>query len=231
MNAPCCLCSAPATRHTRSITQGPLCTACVAALPWYASSRCPQCALPTLHDATCGICLQHPPAFDRTLAIFRYAYPLDHLLHQFKYHQHLAIGKWLAESMLSALPPQLTEIRPDILLAMPMHAHRLRQRGFNHALELARHLQQTLGIPLDIDGCIRILDTPSQTGMELKTRIRNLRGAFASPTQWQGKHVMVVDDVMTTGASMHAVSQVLKQAGAGRVTALVFARTLKDTED
>lgn len=163
--------------------------------------------------------------------MLRYAYPLDRLLHQFKYHQHLSIGKWLAESILPALPSLLTHEHPDIMLAMPMHVHRIRQRGFNHALELAKHLQQALHIPLDIHGCIRIVDTPSQTGMDMKTRIRNLRGAFASTTQWQGKHIMVIDDVMTTGASMHAVSKVLKQAGASRVTALVLARTLKNTED
>ncbi len=133
--------------------------------------------------------------------------------------------------MLSSLSPLITNTRPDIMIAMPMHIHRIRQRGFNHALELAKHLHHSLGIPLDIHGCTRIVDTPSQTGMDMKTRTRNLRNAFASSRHWQGQHVLVIDDVMTTGASMHAVSKVLKQAGAGRVTALVFARTLKNTED
>jgi len=111
---------------------------------------------------------------------------------------------------------------------MPMHINRVKQRGFNHALELAKQVHHHCGIVLDIEGCVRVIDTPTQAGMDMKTRIRNLRGAFATHRSWQGQHVMIVDDVMTTGASMHAVAKVLKQAGATRVTALVLARTLKN---
>lgn len=233
---PCPMCEAPAQPNLNNRTSkpdhrhAPFCNDCTAALPWYTASRCPQCASPTLNGDHCGICLQHPPAFDQTLAPFRYAYPLDRLLQQFKYHQQLPIGKLLAESILPDLPVLLTANRPDVMLAMPMHAERIRQRGFNHALELAKHLHRALKIPLDIENCTRVLDTPSQAGMDMKTRIRNLRGAFATKKHWQGKHVLVVDDVMTTGASMHALAKVLKQAGAGQVSALVFARTLKNTE-
>ncbi|HSI44713.1 MAG TPA: phosphoribosyltransferase family protein [Methylophilus sp.] len=133
--------------------------------------------------------------------------------------------------MLPHLTPLLLADKAEVMVAMPMHPHRVKSRGFNHALELAKHLQPALQIPLEIAGCSRILDTPSQAGMDMKTRTRNLRKAFASQTQWQGKHVLIVDDVMTTGASMHALAKVLKQAGAGRITALVVARTLKNTED
>ncbi|MGP1716252.1 MAG: ComF family protein [Methylophilus sp.] len=227
---PCLLCAAPAQKQPQ-ITHAPLCTTCAASLPWYTSERCPQCALPTLSGAYCGVCLQHAPAFDTTLAPLRYAYPLDRLLQQFKYHQQLPIGKLLARCILPHLSPLLSGNKPDVMVAMPMHPYRVRQRGFNHALELARHLQPALQIPLDITGCTRIVDTLSQAGMDMKTRTRNLRGAFASNQQWQGKHVLVVDDVMTTGASMHALANALKQAGAGRVTALVVARTLKGTEN
>ena len=115
-------------------------------------------------------------------------------------------------------------------MAMPMHRNRVQARGFNHALELAKPVHQQWQIPLDITGCTRVLDTPTQAGMDIKTRTRNLRGAFATHRSWQGQHVMVVDDVMTTGASMHAVAKALKQAGASRVTALVLARTLKSDE-
>lgn len=212
------------------MTYTPLCDTCATSLPWYTSARCPQCALPTSSGAYCGVCLQHPPAFDYTLAPFRYAYPLDRLLQQFKYHQQLPLGKLLAQSMLPTLAPLLPADKPKVMIVMPMHPSRVRERGFNHALELARHLQAALQIPLDLTGCTRIVDTPSQAGMDMKTRTRNLRGAFASNRQWQGKHVLVVDDVMTTGASMHALASALKQAGAGRVTALVVARTLKGTE-
>lgn len=110
---------------------------------------------------------------------------------------------------------------------MPMHLNRVKERGFNHALGLAKQVQQQWKIPLDSEGCMRILDTPTQAGMDMKTRTRSLRGAFATQHSWQGQHVVIVDDVMTTGASMHAVAKVLKQAGATRVTAVVLARTLK----
>lgn len=130
--------------------------------------------------------------------------------------------------MLTKQASLFGEQRPDVMIAMPMHMERIKLRGFNHALELATHLHHALKIPLNMDGCTRVVDTPTQAGMDMKTRTRNLRGAFASPQQWQEKHVMVVDDVMTTGASMHAVARVLKQAGATQVTAVVFARTLKE---
>lgn len=112
-------------------------------------------------------------------------------------------------------------------MAMPMHLDRVKERGFNHALELAKQVHQRWRIPLEMEGCTRVIDTPTQAGMDMKTRTRSLRGAFATHAQWHGKHVMIVDDVMTTGASMHAVAKVLKQAGATRVTALILARTLK----
>jgi ComF family protein len=233
LDLPCLLCGSLVLKEYKSSSnsQGSLCPGCENSLPWYLSPRCPQCALPTSSGTICGICLQHPPAFDRTLAAFRYAYPLDRLLQQFKYHQQLPLGKSLAEIMLPKLPPLIKNDRPEIMLAMPMHLLRIKQRGFNHALELAKHFHQALHIPLEIEGCLRVVDTPTQAGMDMKTRTRNLRNAFVSETHWEGKHVMVVDDVMTTGASMHAVAKVLKQSGAGKVTALVFARTLKDTEN
>lgn len=220
---PCVLCDAP----SRSNADISLCGDCLDTLPWYTSARCPQCALPNASGALCGICLQHTPSFDRTLTIFRYAYPLDRLLHQFKYHQQLACGALLANALLMRLPSLPLGVQPDVLVAMPMHINRIKERGFNHALELAKALHHQWGIPLMIEGCSRVVDTPTQAGMDMKTRTRNLRGAFKSSHSWQGKHVMVVDDVMTTGASMHAVAKVLKQTGAGQVTALVLARTLK----
>jgi ComF family protein len=227
-NLPCVLCDAPATAPNH--THLALCAHCIDLLPWYHAPRCPQCALPTASGALCGICLQHAPAFNHTLTPFRYAYPLDRLLHQFKYHQQLSLGHLLANSLLSPLSSLAENVRPEVMMAMPMHHNRVQARGFNHALELAKQVHQQWQIPLDIAGCTRVLDTPTQAGMDMKTRTRNLRGAFATHRSWQGQHVMVVDDVMTTGASMHAVAKVLKQAGASRVTALVLARTLKSDE-
>ncbi len=222
------LCGGRSSTHTQT-SHVSLCNACHADLPWYRSARCPQCALPALDNAHCGICLQHPPAFDHTLAGLRYAFPLNRLLHQFKYQQDLAAGALLSGLLLQAADPPAA--LPDSMIAMPMHTHRLQQRGFNHALEIAKVIQTQWKIPLLPDGCIRLTDTPTQAGLDLKTRIRNLRSAFATEKNWQGKHVLIVDDVMTTGASMHALATVIKRAGARQVTALVLARTLKDAID
>lgn len=112
-----------------------------------------------------------------------------------------------------------------------MHYRRLQQRGFNHALEIARNLEKTWHIPLQLSGCERIIDTPMQTGMDMKTRTRNLRNAFVSEENWRSKHILIVDDVMTTGASMHALANTLKKAGAGQVSAWVIARTLRQSQD
>lgn len=176
----------------------------------------------------CGACLQHAPAFDHTLAVFRYAYPLDRMLHQFKYHQQLAWGHLFADAMWPRLTGGTANAQPDVLMPVPMHVNRLRQRGFNHALELAKEISRHWPCQLETEGCQRLIDTPTQAGMDMQTRTRNLRGAFATEQLWTGRHVLLVDDVMTTGASMHAVAKRLKQSGASRVTALVLARTLKD---
>jgi len=226
---PCPLCHGQLQFRLSKVINHPsgLCADCEASLPWYDDARCPQCALPNLRGDLCGVCLQHPPAFDQTLTVFRYAYPLDRLLHQFKYHQQLPWGALLADAWLSRMPVFPASQPPAVLVAMPMHLNRIKQRGFNHALELAKQLQKQWQVPLRVDGCERVIDTSAQAGMDMKTRTRNLRGAFATQHSWQGQHVMIVDDVMTTGASMHALAKVFKQAGAAQVTALVLARTLK----
>lgn len=222
---PCVLCEAPATAKKNQST---LCNDCINLLPWYHEPRCPKCALPNAAGILCGHCLQHPPAFDQTVTAFRYAYPLDRLLHQFKYHQQLAIGHLLANHLMNQLGSIAETERPHSMVAMPMHPNRVKERGFNHALELAKEVHKHWHIPLDIQGCTRLIDTPTQAGMDMKTRVSSLRGAFSTSLNWYGKHVIVVDDVMTTGASMHAVAKVLKKAGATRITALVLARTLKN---
>lgn len=187
--------------------------------------------MPSPAGHLCGTCLQHPPAFDRTLAIFHYSYPLDHLLHQFKYQQHLALGRLLTQLVLQPLPTLTITPRPDMLIAMPMHRNRLQARGFNHAHALASDLARQWQIPYGTEVCTRIKDTPMQAGLDMKTRTRNLRDAFSSDYPFAGQHVAVMDDVMTTGASMHALARILKQAGAAQVSAIVVARTLRASED
>lgn len=184
-----------------------------------------MCALPALDGKACGACLRHPPAFDRTLAAFSYGFPIDRLLHAFKYASDLALAGVLAEPLarIAAGHP-----KPDLLLPMPLHPSRLRERGFNQALEIARPISKWLGIPLATDACRRTRDTPSQAGLKLKERRRNVRGAFACDLGLAGKKVAVLDDVMTTGATLNELSRILKSRGAAEVSAWVVARTLPE---
>lgn len=211
----CLLCGA---RSTRS-----LCPGCLAGLPWHRQPQCPQCALPTPDGQLCGACLQHPPAFDRTHAALAYAFPLDRMIPRLKYHGQLAIapvlGACLAEAAAAAP-------RPDRLLAMPLHAKRIRERGFNHATEIARTVASRLGLPLDLESARRIRDTPPQMGLKHDARRRNVRGAFMCSGGVLGQRVALIDDVMTTGTSLDELATALKQAGAVEVSCWVVARTL-----
>lgn len=186
---------------------------------------CPVCALSTLDGQVCGHCLRHPPAFDHALAAFSYGFPLDRLLHAFKYAGNLALADILAEPLarIAAGHP-----KPDMLLPMPLHPSRLKERGFNQALEIARPIAKWLNIPLAADACRRTRDTSSQAGLKLKERRRNVRGAFACDLDLAGKIIAVLDDVMTTGATLNEISRVLKSRGAVEVSAWVVARTLPE---
>jgi ComF family protein len=212
-----CLLCGDATRT------GHVCPACLTDLPWHAQPQCPQCATPTPQGQTCGACLKRPPAFDRTIAALRYVFPLDRLIPRLKYQGQLAIapalGEWLARATEAAPVP-------DRLIAMPLHAARIRERGFNHATEIARDVAARQGLPLDLGSCRRIRDTPPQTGLKHDARRRNLRGAFACSGDVRGQHIALVDDVMTTGTSLDELAATLKQAGAREVTCWVAARTL-----
>lgn len=217
---PCALCQRPSTSS--------LCIACRDDLPYYQSPHCPQCALPTTQGDYCGACLQAPPAFDRTYALFKYAYPLDRMLHDYKYQQQLSWVPILQTLILqSHIPSALQQQTIDAVIAMPMHINRLRERGFNHMHTLARELNQSWQYAMPDDACARIKDTPTQAGLNLKQRVRNLKGAFETKQDWTGKHILLLDDVMTTGTSLNALAHTFRKSGASQISCLVLARTLK----
>ena len=211
----CLLCGATAGVH-------PICRACDADLPWLRQPQCPHCALPTPGGETCGACLQRPPAFDRTHAALAYAFPLDRLIPRLKYNGQLALAPALGECLAAAAA---AGPRPDCLIPMPLHARRIRERGFNHATEIAREVAKRLDLPLDIGSCQRIRDTPPQMGLKYDARRRNVRGAFVCTGDVRGRRIALVDDVMTTGTSLDELAATLKQAGALEVETWVVART------
>ena len=216
----CLLCGIPSGAQS-------VCRACHAELPWHRQPQCPQCALPTPSGEVCGACLRHPPAFDRTHAALAYAFPLDRLIPRLKYHGQLSIVPALASHLGEAVAAQS---RPDWLIPMPLHPARIRERGFNHATEIARVVARQLDLPLDTARCRRIRDTPPQMGLKHDARRRNVRGAFACEGDVAGSHIALIDDVMTTGTSLDELAATLKRAGAQEVSCWVVARALKPGE-
>lgn len=199
-----------------------LCHACADGLPRLPAIRCPCCALPTPAGEVCGRCLAHPPHYDRTLAAFNYGFPLDKLVQAFKYAHRLALAPYFGR----ALAEHADGLGADLVVPLPLHPTRLRERGFNQALELARPVATALGLPIDTGACTRSRHTPAQAGLPWKEREKNIRGAFHCTRDLSGKRIALVDDVMTTGASLNECARTLKLHGAAEVTLLVVARAL-----
>lgn len=240
----CALCSSKA--------KGLLCSPCANELPPIAHS-CTRCALPLPQTELCAECLKTPPSFDSIVAAYEYAYPLDHLVLQFKHNNHPHIGRKLAEKLALTIchtieqtiehktpspkplsPMQHAATPPDIIACVPLHWRRRLQRGFNQAEIIAKHLhahtsaQTTQYLPQLLT---KLNHTQSQQNLSRKQRLKNLRQSFAvAPkllTEVKGKHIAVVDDVVTTGATAEVIANLLKEAGASRVDIWALARTPK----
>jgi ComF family protein len=214
----CMLCGAAAKDH--------FCLACHDSLPYLPSQQCLVCALPLSHRGLCGACLADPPAFDRIVAVANYAFPVDALIHSLKYRGNLALARGLADLLKVRLDLAEPLERPDFIVPMPLHPSRLRERGFNQALEISRRISKISAVPTLPTVCRRIKDTPSQTGLPWKEREKNIRNAFVCERDVAGKHVAILDDVMTTGATLNELAKVLRKCGAAHVSGWVVARTL-----
>lgn len=197
-----------------------ICSACETALPAL-GTVCAACAIPLPQDGLCGECLSRPFAFDDAAASFEYRFPLDRLVQRFKYGGDLAVGRWLA----LRLADRVARARPDLVVAPPLTPRRLKERGFNQALEIAKVVARRVGARCDIAGLAKVRETSPQPGLARRERRANLRDAFRCGLDVEGKHVAVVDDVMTTGATMDALAAALKDRGAMRVSAWSVART------
>lgn len=211
----CLLCAATSENEI-------LCKACATDLPRLQKQQCPRCALPTPNSEICGRCLTKAPHYDATLATYRYDFPLDKLVQSFKYGHRLALGAYLGQQLAA-----LTEnIVADVIVPLPLHPLRLRERGFNQALELARPVGTARNLPIDSTSCSRTRNTLAQANLAWRERSKNIRGAFHCSTDFTGQRIILVDDVMTTGASLDECARTLKLHGAAEVTLLVVARAL-----
>jgi ComF family protein len=194
--------------------------------------RCRRCANPlgpADTRAQCGACQAHQPAYDATVAAADYASPLDALVLQLKFGGTLALAPWFGQALAGAVVARDGFDLPNVLCPVPLGPRRLVERGFNQALEIARPLARTLGVPLHGALAIRALDTAAQSSVAPAQRTKNIRNAFiVAPdalAMVRGQHIGVVDDVMTSGATLNELAKTFKRFGAARVSNFVFART------
>ena len=170
----------------------------------------------------CGRCLKKPPSFDETHAPFLYDEVMRFLISQLKFHRNYKHARLLG-TLLANYLAETAEL-PECIIPIPLHRKRYGQRGFNQSIEIARHLSRQLGIPLDLNSCIRHKDTKHQIALPAKQRRKNIKNAFSVIKPIGYQHIAIVDDVMTTGATAEALALTLKRHGINRIDVWVCAR-------
>ncbi len=217
----CLLCGAPGADGRD------LCRGCAADLPRNINA-CARCALPfaapSPAGALCGRCQRRAPPFDRCLAAFRYEGVVPTLVTDVKFRGRLNVARLLGQCLAEGARSQETTL-PSLLIPVPLHPRRQRERGYNQALEIARIVGRELKIPVAADRCIRAMATPPQTGLDERERHRNIRGAFAARGDLTGVDLAIIDDVVTTGSTVSELSRILNAAGAQRIEVWAVART------
>lgn len=214
----CVLCGA--------LSSGDLCKPCRSQLPQIPNNHCPVCLLPVKASLVCGACLADPPAYTRIIAALHYTFPVDALIRSLKYRSHLIIAPILANFLIEKI--NISD-PPDFIIPVPLHVVRLRERGFNQTVEIGRYISKRHNIEMLSDSCLRVKNTPSQVGLPWQEREKNIRNAFVCSTDLSGKHVAILDDVMTSGATINEMAKLLRQQGAAAVEGWVVARALPAT--
>lgn len=214
------------------------CRSCWKEIRLIAHPMCTLCGRPFPHaggeDHVCGPCLARPPRFARAWAWAYFPreeaeeHPLRRAVHQFKYGRKVSLGKPLGRLMARGCREFLRECVADRIVPVPLHPRRLRWRGFNQALLLARQLSRSYGIPADPFTLLRVKETPPQTQLNEEERRRNVRGAFgvAAGRSIEGARILLVDDVYTSGATVNECSRTLRRAGAADVSVVTLARAM-----
>jgi len=205
--------------------EGELCAGCERELP-VNTSCCTRCAVPlpeTKGELVCGPCTRQPPAYDRALSLLRYAYPADKLIQRLKFNAQLHLARLLGERLAGHITRHVTQ-PPQVIIPVPLHCSRLRERGFNQALELARPVARRLNIPLDYRSGARVRATAVQSLLPAAQRRRNIKGAFQITRPLAAHHAAIVDDVMTTGHTVEEFAATLRKAGVEKIDVWVLAR-------
>jgi ComF family protein len=211
-----------------------ICSDCFKALPRN-DVYCMRCALPLTDDVSgnvlCGRCIQEAPAYDYAYSPFRYEDGIINLVHQLKFGEKITYARTLGEILLNTLQEKLKadgelllKSWPDCLLPVPLHNTRLRQRGFNQSIEIVRVIAKKLKIPIEYNAVIRQRSTSAQTGLNAAQRKKNIKGAFSLVSEIKEKHVLIIDDVMTTGSTVNELAKLLKKNKVECVGVLSIAR-------
>lgn len=214
--------------RTASHTARDLCLECEALLPRIFRG-CHSCAIPLPVESQkdyCGDCLQSVLIFHQARALFVYSCPIDQLIMDLKFNYQLVVAKVLGELMADKMQESYGSSLPNVIMPIPLHLQRLRERGFNQALELARPISLALGVPLDYHSCRRPKATDPQTGLSAKVRAQNMRRAFTVHKDLTGQTICLIDDVMTTGHTVNAASRALMKQGATKIDVWCCARVL-----
>ena len=218
----CILCHYPTQRAQD------LCQSCCDELPILPQS-CPRCAnILTSPASSCGVCLQKPPLVSAMHVLFSYQAPITKLIMELKFHENLINARLLGELMSSAIRQRwyIHKPLPDLIIPMPLHPRRLRERGFNQALEICRPIAKTLAIPLDATSCSRTKNTVAQARQSAKDRRQNMRQAFHCSRDFAGLHIAVLDDVTTTGSTLHELISTLTKTRPRQIDVWCCAKTL-----
>ncbi len=185
---------------------------------------CPKCGqqTPVGGDTLCGRCLRSPPFFDRSYIPYRFEPPISGLIHQFKFSQSLVCGRVLTDLLCDFLTEK--GLNFDGIVPVPLHRQRIKKRGFNQALELAKGISRVSGKPLYQRHIKRVQQTPAQSTLSLKERKHNVKAAFRLIEPIAAQHLIIVDDVVTSGSTCDAVARLLKEAGVAQVSLVAIAR-------
>ena len=198
-----------------------VCTPCASDLPRLPAQVCPRCQLAAANGEVCGRCLKKPPLWTQMVAQWQYEFPLDTAMISAKYHHAFAIYRWAATQQ-----DEWPFAANATLIPVPLAELRLQSRGYNQAQLIAREMAKRFALKVDTDAVIRIRETDIQQRLNWEERRKNVRAAFAATRSFAGESVVMIDDVLTTGATLNALAQALLDAGAARVDAFVLARVL-----
>ena len=202
-------------------TEEAVCTPCAIELPRLAKQVCPRCQLNAANGEVCGRCLKKPPVWEHLVALWQYEFPLDKAMIDAKYHHAFAIYRWAA-----AQRGEWPFAKNAMLIPVPLAELRLQSRGYNQAQLIAEEMAKRFDLRVDTNAVIRIRETDIQQRLNWVERRRNVRSAFVATRSFVGESVVMVDDVLTTGATLNSLASALLDAGAARVDAFVLARVL-----